>query len=118
MYRYKIKKDGNYIAKEHDFNFEGGEFLTKIGAAWFVSFAYYEYIDKKHVNWKNRKFSELSVQSRTSTYNKSKKYHIGWLNEVLNMQQLDKHQNYCGLHSNQIKAMAAEILLKSSQHGL
>ena len=26
------------MAKGHDFNFEGGEILSKIGAAWFVSF--------------------------------------------------------------------------------
>ena len=35
------------MAKGHEFNFEGGELLTPIGAAWFVSFAYHEYVDKK-----------------------------------------------------------------------
>ena len=98
--------------KGHDFNFEGGEILTKIGAAWFVSYAYYNYVDKKHLAWKNPKFSDLSVQSRTSNYNKSTKFHLGWLHEVTRMQQLDKHVNKCGLHSTQIKEMAAEILLK------
>jgi hypothetical protein len=100
------------MAKGHEFSFEGGELLTPIGAAWFVSHAYYEYVDKNHVNWKNPKFSELSVQSRTSNYIKSKQYHMGWLYEVLKMQQLDKHKNFCGLHSTKIKEMAAEILLK------
>ena len=100
------------MAKGHDFNFEGGEILSKIGAAWFVSYAYYNYVDNKHSAWKNSKFSDLSVQSRTSNYNKSERYHIKWLSEVLNMQQLDKHGNYCGLQSTQIQKMAAEILLK------
>ena len=30
----------------HAFNFEGGEDLTAMGATWFVSYSYYEYIDK------------------------------------------------------------------------
>lgn len=96
----------------HEFNFEGGEILRSIGAARFVSHAYYIYIDNKHRSWNNHEFSRLSVQSRTNNYNKSKQYHIGWLNEVLKMQQLDKHKNKCGLKSTQIKIMAAEILLK------
>ena len=100
------------MKNSHDFNFEGGEILTKIGAAWFVSYAYYNYIDDKHLSWKNPKFSELSKQSRTSNYNKSKHYHIAWLHEVMKMKQLDKHGNYCGLKSTQIQIMAAEILLK------
>jgi hypothetical protein len=98
--------------KSHDFNFDGGEILTKIGAAWFVSYAYYNHIDNKHLSWRNPKFSELSVNSRTSNYNNSKKYHIGWLHEVTKMRQLDKHKNKCGLQSTQIQIMAAEILIK------
>lgn len=100
------------MAKGHEFNFEGGELLTPIGAAWFVSFAYHEYVDKNHVNWKNPKYSPLSVQSRTNNYNRSKQYHMGWLYEVLKMQQLDRQKNFCGLHSTKIKEMAAEVLLK------
>ena len=30
----------------HHFSFAGGELLSKIGAAWFVSYAYYDKIDK------------------------------------------------------------------------
>jgi len=100
------------MAKGHDFNFEGGEILSKIGAAWFVSFSYFNYVDHKHLAWKNPKFSDLSVQQRTNNYNKSKQYHVIWLNEVLDMKQLDKHKNICGLHSTKIKEMADAILLK------
>jgi hypothetical protein len=102
----------NSMSKGHDFNFDGGEILSSIGAAWFVSYAYYNHVDKKHVSWENSKFSKLSIQSRTSGYNRSKQYHIGWLHEVTQMQQLDMHQNKCGLNSTQIKKMATEILLK------
>ncbi len=30
----------------HNFSFEGGEILTGMGASWFVSYAYYQHIDK------------------------------------------------------------------------
>jgi hypothetical protein len=32
----------------HDFNFEGGHYLTRMGATWFVSYSYYCDIDKSH----------------------------------------------------------------------
>lgn len=35
----------------HNFNFEGGDILTGMGASWFVSYAYYEKIDRTHRNW-------------------------------------------------------------------
>ena len=98
--------------KGHDFKFIGGDILSKIGAAWFVSFAYNNYIDKKHIAWKNQSFSNLSIQSRKNNYNKSTEYHYDWLLEILKMTQLDKHKNKCGLSANQIQSMAKEILKK------
>jgi hypothetical protein len=100
------------MIKELDSTFEGSEILRKMGVAWFVSYAYYNHIDDKHLSWKNSKFSELSIQSRSSGYNKSIQYHFAWLYEVTKMQQLNKHKNFCGLESTQIKIMAAEIILK------
>ena len=35
----------------HVFLFNGGGLLTSMGASWFVSYCYYEYIDKTHQNW-------------------------------------------------------------------
>ena len=35
----------------HNFSFEGGEYLRKIGASWFVSYCYYLNIDQSHKNW-------------------------------------------------------------------
>jgi hypothetical protein len=98
--------------KGHDFNFIGGDILSKIGAAWFVSYAYYNHVDDNHLAWSNSRYSKLSIDSRAHSYNKSKEYHFEWLNEVLKMTQLDKHKNKCGLVSTQVKTMAAEILLK------
>lgn len=50
----------------HNFTFEGGEILTGMGASWFVSYAYYEKIDRNHKNW--AKVS--TTQPRLSKYNK------------------------------------------------
>ena len=33
----------------HNFSFEGGEILTGMGASWFVSYAYYQHINKERV---------------------------------------------------------------------
>ena len=35
----------------HTFSFLGGEDLTTMGATWFVSYAYYKYVDSSHKNW-------------------------------------------------------------------
>jgi hypothetical protein len=30
------------MAKNHDFNFDGGEYLTSMGATWFVSYSFHK----------------------------------------------------------------------------
>ncbi|MDR2926282.1 MAG: hypothetical protein LBU76_10125 [Azoarcus sp.] len=65
----------------HEFNFEGGEYLAKIGASWFVSYFYYIFADKTHTNWLKIK----TVDLRIGIYNKTKKYHKFWLTQVENM---------------------------------
>lgn len=95
----------------HDFNFDGGEKLSKIAAWWFVSYAYYNYIDNSHLAWQSN-ITQNSLNSRRSKYNTSIRYHKDWLKEVLNMKQLDKHKNAAGLTSLEIKDMAEKILQK------
>lgn len=90
----------------HNFNFEGGEILTGMGATWFVSYAYFEKIDKKHRNW--AKVSTSS--SRYARYIKSRQYHIAWLKEVLAMNPVNLNKNTIGLDADQTKAMAKELL--------
>ena len=90
----------------HHFNFEGGEILTGMGASWFVSYAYYEKIDKSHQNW-----SKVSTaSSRLSKYNKGRAYHKAWLNEVLSMNPVNLDKNTIGLDAQETKAMAKAIL--------
>ena len=90
----------------HGFSFSGGEILTRIGATWFVSYAYYERVDPSHMNWKQ----VSTFQSRISAYRSAGEYHKVWLNEVLAMNPLSLNKNTIGLDAQQIKKMSQEIL--------
>ena len=92
----------------HNFAFEGGEILTGMGASWFVSYAYYEKVDSTHKNW--AKVS--TTQSRLSRYNKGRKYHKAWLNEVLVMNPVNLNKNTIGRDAAQTKSMAKAVLDK------
>lgn len=90
----------------HDFSFEGGDILSKIGATWLVSYAFYERIDRKHKNWAN----VSTCDSRISMYNKSRKYHKFWLEQVLIMNPNKLRTNKIELDSSTTKAMAKQLL--------
>lgn len=92
----------------HNFQFEGGEILTGMGASWFVSYAYYEKVDPTHRNW--AKVS--TAQARISKYNIGRQYHKAWLNEVLSMNPANLSKNTIGLDAVQTKAMAKAVLGK------
>ena len=90
----------------HNFTFEGGEILTGMGASWFVSYAYYEKIDRTHLNWAK----VATTQPRISKYNKGKKFHKSWLKEVISMNPANLNKNTIGLDASQTKSMAKELL--------
>ena len=93
----------------HDFSFNGGEILSKMGASWFVSYAYHKYIDSSHTNW-----SRVSTtQSRISKFNTSKEYHKYWLEQVLVMNSSNLSKNTIGLSSIQTKSMAQDFFIIS-----
>ena len=58
----------------HISSFEGGEYLSSMGASWFVSY-----------------------DQRISLYKRTDKYHIKWLEEVCNMQDDKLNTNTLGL---------------------
>ncbi len=95
-------------SNKHDFKFEGGGYLTQIGASWFVSYSYYSNIDKNHLAWKKVKTSS----SRITIYNLTIKYHEFWLNKVMDMDNNRLSTNKIGLKGYQVKQMAKEILSK------
>ena len=90
----------------HNFPFEGGYDLRRMCASWFVSYAYYEYIDREHKNWAVLK----TAKNRISKYKASRKYHKLWLEKVLEMNSYALNRNTIGLNADQVKKMAYEIL--------
>ena len=90
----------------HNFSFPGGEILTGMGASWFVSYAYFDKIDKTHRNWER----VSTYPSRISRYQKGQKYHKDWLQEVLNMNPDNLNKNTIGLSASQTKAMAKALI--------
>ena len=74
----------------HSFDFEGGEDLTTMGASWFVSYCYYDKIDRTHRNWE--KYPE-----RVSIYNRTAHYHRSWLEKVSGMDTERLSTNTIGL---------------------
>ena len=88
------------------YEFDGGELLTGIGAAWFVSYCYYNNIDPTHQNWDKVK----TKRNRISKYDNSIKYHKGWLLEIPSMSDEKLGQNTFGLTGAQVKEMARELL--------
>jgi uncharacterized protein YutD len=78
----------------HCFNFKGGDKLSKMGASWFVSYSYYLYINKSHINWQN----VSTCQLRIKVFNKTKNYHQYWLRKILEMND-NRLNKYCSCGS-------------------
>ena len=95
----------------HNFSFAGGEILTSMGAAWFVSYAYYEKIDKSHKNWAG----VSTAQTRISSYKRGSSFHRSWLQEILSMNPLRLEKNTIGLSARRIKSMSKELLAISEE---
>ena len=92
----------------HSFAFEGGEDLTTMGATWFVSYCYYDKIDRTHRNWERVE----THNSRQSVYRKTAHYHRFWLERVLEMDSERLSANTIGLTGDEVIKMA-KILLNS-----
>ena len=97
----------------HIFSFPGGDMLAQMTAWWFVSYTYYLRKDRTHFNWRAVK----SESTRRAVYNKTREYHVYWLTEVLDMQNLDVHGNSGNLTSGEVKKMAKELLDTLSKDG-
>jgi hypothetical protein len=94
------------MARNHDFNFDGGEYLRKMCATWFVSYSFHGLRNKTHKNWKRVK----TYESRISIFNQTTKYHKFWLQQVLNMDDSRLNTNKLGLKTVQVKLMASILL--------
>lgn len=92
----------------HTFSFNGGEYLTTMGACWFISYCYYENIDKTHTNWKIPK----TFENRCSVYKATRIYHKYWLEKVDDMDIDNLNKNKIGLSGYEVKKMAKTLLGK------
>ena len=92
--------------REHNFNFNGGEFLTKIGASWLISYLYYLKIDKKHLNWENTStFKDRAVKCK-----KYAQFHKEWVVEIIKMSPKKLSTNRIGLSGEEVIEMAKKLL--------
>jgi len=90
----------------HCFNFDGGCDLTTMGANWFVSYSYYLYKDKSHINWKNIS----TYDTRISVFKRTKNFHKFWLQQILIMNDKRLNTNKIGLKAKETKEMARILL--------
>ena len=88
------------------FQFKGGGELTTMGAVWFVSYMWYNIIDKTHENWNY----VSTVNQRISTYNRTINFHDFWLNQILQMNPKFLNRNTIGLNGYDAIQMAKELL--------
>jgi len=93
------------MAKGHNFSFNGGEHLTKIGATWFVSYSFHLQ-NKEHMNWAKPK----THKGRISIFNRKKDYHKFWLQQVVKMNNDRLNTNKLDLNAEQVKQMAKTLL--------
>lgn len=85
--------------------FEGERVLRTMGVSWFVSYMWYNVIDKSHDNWKY----VPTTQTRINAYERGKKYHKVWLLHIAKINTSSLDQNKIGIPGRIIKEMA-EIL--------
>ena len=88
------------------YKFTGGRELTTMGAVWFVSYKWYNIIDKTHENWEY----VSTVTPRISTYNRTSSLHIFCLNRILQMNPNNLNKNTIGLNGHEVINMAKELL--------
>lgn len=94
----------------NNFDFAGGEYLTKIGASWFISYMYYINKDRTHLNWK----SISTVPTRVSYCNRYSRFHKIWIQEIINMDPKNLSRNKIGLSGIEVIKMAEKLLNNSN----
>lgn len=90
----------------HPFSFDGGDEMCTMGAAWFVSYMWYEKKDRTHMNW-----TKVSTYSnRISVYNRTRSHHTYWLRQILHMNESNLDKNTIGLKGYKVIEMADKLL--------
>lgn len=92
------------------FNFEGGKFLSDIGASWFIAYAYYTYVDSNYLVWNS--LDKESVASRKSKFFRYIKYHKIWAKNVLYMNENRLKRTQLNILPTDVKTMAQAVFNK------
>ena len=98
----------------HEYKFNGGQYLTRIGSSWLISYMYYLKIDKNHRNWK----TVSNPLDRIKKFNKSTQFHMEWLQEIVNMNPKQLSRNEIGLTGQEVIKMADELLTLMTKGGV
>ena len=93
---------------KHYFNFDGGYLLSKMSASWFISYYYFNHIDKDEKSWQ----TISTFDKRISVYNNSQDYHKYWIEKISKMNVKKLNTNTIGLTGSQIINMTNKILNK------
>lgn len=80
--------------------------MTTMGAAWFVSYCWYDKVDNTHTNW--NKVS--TFRNRISVYKSTQSFHTYWLRKIIGMNENNLNKNTIGLSGRRIIDMANELL--------
>ena len=90
----------------HTFNFDGGRELMRMGASWFISYSFYCYKDKSHMNWQK----VPTYRFRISVFNRTERYHRFWYGKIFEMDDRKLETNKIDLNAIEIKSMTKKIL--------
>ena len=91
-------------AKKHDYNFNGGNSLRRIGASYYVCYLYGINLDPNEIRWQQVKTKDL----RNKIIINNAKLCIHWLEEIFKMEKVGT--NSMGLTVAQVHKYAKELL--------
>lgn len=89
----------------HNYAFDGADYLVVMGSSWFISYMYYDLIDRKHQNWRRVR----TYPNRSAVYRRTQEFHQTYLHEILKMDPNLLNRNAIGILGNDVIAMAKMI---------
>ena len=90
--------------KKHDYNFNGGNLLRRIGASYYVCYLYGINIDPKEVRWQQIRTKD----SRNKLIANHTKFCSPWLEKISKMEKVGT--NSMGLTAAEVHKYANELL--------
>jgi hypothetical protein len=92
--------------EHHNFNFEYGDILSHIGAAWYASYAYHRHCDPVHNN-----YTIVSTwKTRASTYKRHLELEKYFIERISEMSSKKLDTNNIGLSGEEVLRMATKVL--------